>query len=479
MIMKKTLFIVMILAWVMAACTDDDSFSNSPNRRLTFSADTVNLDTVFSRVPTSTRTFWVYNRSGSGLRLVNVRLKSGNQAGYRVNVDGTPLNAASGFQASDLEVRNKDSIRVFVELTSALNGKDTPQRVEDDLVFTLESGVQQSVCLRASSWDANVIRSLTLARDTTFLPGKPTIVYGGIRVPEGTTLTISPGVTLYFHADAGINVDGTLCVEGTPEQPVTLRGDRLDRMFDYLPYDGVSGQWQGLRFGGNSYGNMLNYADIHSTMDGVVCDSSDVDRSKLSMTGTIVHNCNGTGVSLRAAYVTLDNCQLSNTLGACLSAKGGRVAMNQCTLAQFYPFDVNRGPALAFANHDDTLDLPLKIDVTNSIVTGYANDVVEGSVRDSTVAFDYHFDHCILRTPKDSTDERLTNIDFEDVKDTASYGEKLFRKVDIDRQSYDFRLSTKSAAIGKANTETSLPADRRGKLRGDKPDVGCYQHDDE
>ena len=477
--MKKILLPLMIGAVALAACTDDDAFSTSPNRRLTFSTDTVRLDTVFSRVPTATPTFWVYNRSGSGLRLASVRLESGNQTGYRVNVDGTSLGAASGFQAADLEVRDKDSIRVFVELTSALNGKDTPQKVEDNLVFTLESGVEQKVCLSALSWDADVVRSLTLSRDTTFTSGKPVIVYGGITVPEGTTLTLAPGVTLYFHADAGLQVDGQLRIEGTPQQNVTLRGDRLDRMFDYLPYDGVSGQWKGITIGKTSYGNVVNYADIHSTMNGIVCDSADVEPSKLAMLGTIVHNCNGYGVKLRHVNATLDNCQLTNTLGDCLLVEGGRVAMNHCTLAQFYPFDANRGAALTFANHDADYDMPLELDVKNSIVTGYASDVLQGSLRDSTVAFDYRFSHCLLRTPKDSTDERLTDIDFEDVKDTANYGEHLFRKVDIDRQSYDFRLSRKSAAIGKADPLTALPEDRRGKARGDKPDAGCYQHDEE
>lgn len=476
--MKRTILYIILFAVAMVACTDDDSFSNSPNRRLTFSTDTVRLDTVFSRVPTSTRTFWVYNHSGSGLRLANVRLKGGNQSGYRVNVDGVNLGAASGYQTSDLEVRNKDSIRVFVELTSAMNGKDTPQKVEDLLVFTLESGVEQSVCLSALSWDADVIRSLTLQRDTVLSKGKPTIVYGGITVPTGTTLTINPGVTLYFHADAGLQVDGTLIIKGTAEENVVLRGDRLDRMFDYLPYDGVSGQWKGIHIGADSYDNLIDYADIHSTMDGVVCDSSDVERQKLTMTASIVHNCNGEGVWLRSVKAQLDNCQLTNTYGNCLRVEGGNVAVNNSTLAQFYPFDANRGAALAFANHDDKYDLPLTFSMQNSIVTGYANDVLEGSVKDSTIAFDYHFDHCILRTPKDSTDERLTNIVFEDVKDTARYGERIFRKVDADLQRYDFRLSKSSVAVGQANPETALPIDRNGARRGEEPDLGCYQHEE-
>ena len=101
-----------MLLFVVASfvsCSDDDSFSLSTNHLLTFSTDTVKLDTVFSNVPTPTKTLWVFNRSGDGIRCVNVRLERGNQTGFRVNVDGTYLGEASGFQTSNVEIRNKDS----------------------------------------------------------------------------------------------------------------------------------------------------------------------------------------------------------------------------------------------------------------------------------------------------------------------------------------------------------------------------------
>ena len=44
---------------VLFSCTDDDDFSTSAALRLTFSEDSVAFDTVFSQVPTATKTFWV------------------------------------------------------------------------------------------------------------------------------------------------------------------------------------------------------------------------------------------------------------------------------------------------------------------------------------------------------------------------------------------------------------------------------------
>ena len=250
------------LLLTMFACTDDDSFSTSAGLRLTFSEDTIFLDTVFSRVPTAAKSFWVFNHSGDGIRCSQVKLEKGNQTGFRVNVDGTYLSSTLGYQTQNVEIRNKDSIRVFVELTSPENGIEGPQLLEDNIVFTMESGVEQKVNLNAYTWDAEILSNLVIKGDTTLGGEKPTVIYGGIRVDSLATLHIPAGKTLYFHAGAGIDVYGKLLVEGSAEQNVILRGDRLDHMFDYLPYDLVSGQWNGIHFFESSYDNRLEYMDL-------------------------------------------------------------------------------------------------------------------------------------------------------------------------------------------------------------------------
>ena len=64
-----------LMAFLLPSCSDDDDFTMSPANLLTFSQDTVSLDTIFSRVPTATKTFWVYNKSGSGIRCSSIRLE--------------------------------------------------------------------------------------------------------------------------------------------------------------------------------------------------------------------------------------------------------------------------------------------------------------------------------------------------------------------------------------------------------------------
>lgn len=468
-----------ITAAILLSCTDDDSFSSSPNNRLTFSADTVSMDTVFSTVPTSTRTFWVYNKSGDGIRCANVRLAQGNQNGFRVNVDGVYLSGTSGYQTSNVEIRNKDSIRVFVELTAPMNGKETPQLIEDDIIFTLESGVEQKMPLKAYTWDAQMMRDVRISQDMTMDGnGRPIVIYGGLRVDSMVTLKIQAGTTLYFHADAGIDVYGTLISEGTPEENVVMRGDRTDRMFDYLPYDRVSGQWQGIRLHEASYGNMLNYTDVHSTFNGIVCDSSDVEKPKLRMYGSIVHNCQGYGIKSVNSKIDVINSQISNTLDDCVAVIGGDATLTNCTLAQFYPFDAGRGAALRYANSDD---MPLlRMDCINSIVTGYADDVIMAVGKDKDDKLNYRFISSLLRTKKVENDENIINVIWEDVEDMkddedAVTGDKNFKLVDIDMQKYNFGLAENSPAIDNADPAFAPATDRNGLGRDDKPDMGAFE----
>lgn len=481
--MKRLLFFchIMLVFVVFASCDDNDSFTTNPSSILSFSKDTVSLDTVFSTVPTSTYTFWIYNHNDDGLRLSQVRLARGNQSGFRVNVDGTYLDNTMGSLVRDLEVRGGDSIRVFVELTSSLTNSSDPQLVEDNLVFTLESGTEQRVNLRAYSWDALLCRNVVISRDTTIASSKPVVVYGGLTVDSGATLTVTAPTKLYFHSDAGIDVYGRLVISGSAGNDVVLRGDRTDRMFDYLPYDRVSGQWQGIRFRPSSTGNTIAYADIHSATDGIVCDSAAYDSisPRLSLANVTIHNCKGAGLRAYNSNIKAENCQITNTLGDCMAIYGGKASVLYCTLAQFYPFDAQRGVALRFANRYGEADYPLHLmECRNSLVTGYASDEMMGETGDTLVAFNYRFYDCILRTPPIGDSlllEKFVNVVFEVPEDTVQ-GTDHFVNIDTDNLYYDFHLDSLSTARGRAKAIDACPLDRDGRERGQAPDVGCYQY---
>lgn len=443
--MKRILCFISILL-ALLSCSDNDSFTTSTSARLSFSTDTVKLDTVFSGIGSSTYSFWVFNHSADGIRIESVRLAKGNQTGFRANVDGSYLDNALGSIVNNLEVRKGDSIRVFVELTAAYNQQDVAQALEDALVFRLESGVEQSVCLRGVAWDALLLKDLTISSDTLIESIKPLVVYGGIKVQKDATLTIR-NTTLYFHDQAGIDVYGRLHTDS-----VLMRGDRLDHMFAYLPYDRVSGQWRGIRFYASSYGNELLNTELRNATNAVVCDSAAYgvtpDKNRFYMEKCTVHNSKGTGVEANNAFIELVDCQLTNALGDCVAIYGGAAVISGCTLAQFYPFSANRGVALRFSNKKGKYDYPLEMMMmTGCIVTGYADDEVMGQTGDKNIPFDYDFANCLLRTPEVNDTARFSSIIWEKPTDEIQ-GKKHFVLIDEGNFIYDFHLDSLSTAKG-------------------------------
>lgn len=58
------------------------------------------------------------------------------------------------------------------------------------------------------------LNSLEVKQDQLLESTLPVVVYGGIRVDSAATLTIAPGTQLYFHENAGLQVFGSLKIEG-------------------------------------------------------------------------------------------------------------------------------------------------------------------------------------------------------------------------------------------------------------------------
>ena len=443
--MKRIIYFLAILMTIVA-CQDDDNFSTSTGLRLTFPQDTLKMDTIFSRTPSSTYTFWVYNNNDAGIKMQSVRLRRGNQTGFRVNVDGIYLDNSNGSQTSDVEIRRNDSILVFVELTPGEMGQLEPTLLEDDLLFQMESGVEQKVCLQAWVWDAMKLYSPVITQDSLIESSVPIVVFGNMRVEEGATLTIR-NTTLYFHDESGLDVHGTLYMEDC-----VLRGDRLDDMFSYLPYDRVSGQWNGVMINETSKGNRFVRTEIRNGCYGVICDSAalDLDQYRLEMENCIVHNCSGAGVAAINAYVRLDHCQLTNMGHECFSIFGGVAEISHCTFAQFYPFSADRGPALRFTNfYNGLIAMPVYVTCHNSIITGYADDVLLGDMLgEDPATFDYEFERCLMRTPEVTDEpERFVDIIWETPEDSIQ-GKKHFVQIDEDNLIYDFHLDSLSTAQG-------------------------------
>jgi len=481
--MKKKYFkisLIFLAAFVFGSCMSEEKFETLKGDKLAFSKDTIKMDTVLAGVGTATRYFMIYNRNTDGVSITDVGFESGESYGFRVNVDGIYIN--NGLQES-IDCRTKDSLRVFVELTPRLTDVDDPVEMSANLIFTLANGIKQKVVLTASIQDVIVLRGVHIKKDTILSARRPYLVPDSLTVDQGATLTLAAGTRYYFHSNACLRVDGSLHAVGTIQNPVLLRGDRTDLMFVNQPYDRVSNQWQGIHFTENSYGNHLNYCDIHSGYDGIVCDSSDVTKEKLYLENSIVHNMGGDCLRAFASKIFIGNSQITNAAGNCVNLCGGDADFIHCTIANFYPFSGFRGASLLYTNEYHQTAYPLvRAYFRNCLITGYSQDEIMGekSQKFQDVAFNYGFYNCLLNTPEIKDDDRVEKCVWDNENNKVCR-EGNFQKFNEDALIFNFDLVPKSQAIGMADiavTESYYPYDRLGvlRLKNGQSDVGCYEY---
>lgn len=454
----------------------DENYSSNPNHRLSFSVDTLSFDTVFTTIGSATKEFMIYNRNDQPLLISEILLASGEETGFRINVDGR-----KGDHSQDVRIQAKDSLYVFVEVTVNPNASNQPLLVNDSIIFTT-NGVKQSVHLEAYGQNVNLYKNgLILTQDTRFTAERPYLIYDSLVISPDVTLNIDPGVTFYMHDTAKVIAYGTLIAQGTHENPIVFRGDRLDFILnDLLPYDRTPSQWEGIFFRPESYNNMMDNVIVRNGKTGLTFEKSSPEQSKLKLSNSQITNM---GENLFFAFncnIEITNTELTNAGGGVVVLIGGEYHFIHCTLANFMTLEKRTTPCLTMTNNANNETYPLKATFDNCIIDGSFNagkQEYKGELKcsvDNAAAFDYLFNHCVIKT-NGSDNEHFKEVLFTNV--SPSY--KL-RGGEKNKYRFDFRPdSLTTLGVGKADilVTQQYPEDRYGinRLTNDGPDIGAYE----
>lgn len=457
--------LLVIAAAILPGCISDD-VSHSPSDILTFSADTLDFDTVFTDLGTPTARLLVINRAGKAINISSIRMRSDNGV-FSINVDGV-----SGNEFENVEIRANDSIYVFVECLIEASDASEPFEVEENLDF-VTNGVSQTVVMRAYGQNVNRLHGVTLTNDTTFTDDRPYIVFDTLRVAKGITLTLKPGTRLFFHDKGFLQVDGTLLALGAVGKPILMKGDRLDNVLPDVGYDILSGQWDGIRFGAESFGNRMEFVEMQSSVSGVIVDSCGVaDRNKLVLLNSWLHNAQVNVLKSSHSQVNAYGCCFSDAGEAVVSLTGGNHSFVQCTLANNYLFAISPESILTLDHVVDSDDkvcgLPLmKALFANSIIYGIVSPLTPGDLDGSEV-----FLQNVLLGESGSDDEHFISClwDMDPMFETVR-NEYLF----------NYRLKEDSPAIGAGNPEfiteiDAIDMDGISRLANGNPALGAYAH---
>jgi len=501
------LFTISILIF-WSSCRKDFDFAPSTGD-LSFSKDTIYLDTIFADIGSSTYNLKVYNRSDDDISIPSVRLSQGESSNYRLNVDGM-----AGKVFENVELLANDSLFIFIETTYNTEGNPLSdlQFLDTDAIEFDSGSNLQKVELVTLIKDAififpdrdnttNIIETLTFDVDgdgtpdetnlqgrfleddeLTFTNEKPYVIYGFAAVDEGDVLTIEAGARIHFHANSGLLVtnNASLKVNGALsndqdllENEVIFEGDRLEPLYEDIP-----GQWSTIYLFDGSVDNEINYATIKNSTVGVLCElNQDAPNDKLTIRNSKIYNSSNFGILARATSIRGENLVINNSGQSSFAGTlGGKYNFTHCTIANYWNSSFRQFPSVLlnnfFINADNsvTINNLEEANFNNCII--YGNDNAEIDITgDSDAELEYKFTDCIIRFESNNNPFDFDDgINFQNISlnDDPSF------KLPFEN---DLRLNENSEAIGIGNSifAGQVPFDILGIGRTMTTDLGAYQ----
>lgn len=448
----------------LSGCIEDE-FTTSPSSQPVMSVDTLDLGLLFTGEASPTFSFKIFNHHKKSLNISHIALRDNNDNILRLNVDGI-----AGREFNDVEIREGDSIFVFVEATLPDLGLSAPTMYTYHLDLTT-NGRTETVVITATGIDATRLAGRVLDTDTRFDATRPYIIYDSLVVAPNATLTLGPGTKLHFHDGAQLIVDGTLQCLGAPGELVEMTGDRLGNVVGRVDYEIMSGQWEGVYFSPLSHANRMEYTSIRNTVWGVVVDSVSYTPAVPSL---YMLNCqlrNSKEYTLLSSFSAVEalGCELAEAAYGVVALQGGTARLVNCTIANYYLFSALHGPALQMYHvmPDDPapdIDLPLlSATIDNCIIYGNGTDLSHGDLTGSAV----FLRHCLLKSAGED-DENFIGCLWD--------ADPLYGTV-REEYHFDYRLRTESPAIGAAMPELipeELTIDINGEPRWPGLNLGAY-----
>ncbi|CAG0991166.1 hypothetical protein FLAV_02315 [Flavobacteriales bacterium] len=481
--LKKSgyIFLLAIVVIFSFSCRKDKLLTD-PSALLKFSLDTVLFDTVFTTIGSTTKRLLVYNTHNKSILISSIQLAGGKNSNFRINVDGLPGDA------QQIKIRPKDSLYIFIEVTVDPNNTNSPFVISDSILF-ITNGNKQDVDLVA--WGQNAIYYTPkyyqpglppysiIECNATWNNVKPYVVYGYAVVDSACTLTIEQGTKIHFHRNAGLWVyrGGRIVVNGTKENPVEFRGDRLEWTYNEKP-----GQWDRIWINEGSSDNVFNYAIIKNAYIGLQIETlpfgnASISNNKCILKNTRIQNCSGAGILARNYKIEGANCLIERS-GEYnfIVAGGGEYDFRHCTFANYWKEGSRQTPAIFLQNYFTNIFTGSEV-VKDISKCNFYNCIITGSLENefstewkSGGNINYLFHHSVIKTTVNTSTSSFVNI----IKNPSG---DLFKNYTL----FDYHLSSNSSAINigdptQVSTGLEKDLDDVNRLSSGNPDAGCYEY---
>ncbi|MCX7953590.1 MAG: hypothetical protein N3A01_00195 [Bacteroidales bacterium] len=457
--------IITLLVLLFTFCKKENKYLDT-DVKLSFSVDTLLFDTVFSTIGSATYYFTVYNKTNRPVKISKIRIGKGSQSYFKINIDGI-----SATEINDYELDANDSFFVFVQVKIDPTNSNNPILVHDSIEFHTKNKIYD-VDLIAYGQDVHLIKGEIFYTNTTFVPDKPYLIYNSMLVDTNATLTIEAGTKLYFHKGSKLYVKGTLKVNGTLENPVIFRHDRLEDWYNKIP-----GQWGGIHLLAGSRNNVINYADIKNAIIGIQADSFVTQEPCLTISNTRFFNMAigaiyALGSSIKGWNLIIGNCGYF-AIGLFI---GGYYEFYHCTVYNCWYQSVRQTPSIILNNYYKDINNVYQIRPLQNAL--FANCILYGNIQQEILLdsfpnmnyFNYQFKNCLIKVPENFN---TNNFHWENIY--KNYAPSL-----KDPANENFELTQNSFCINKGNyniaVSYALDYKQYNRLTDGMPDLGAFEY---
>ncbi len=494
----------------LSSCRKDFEFEPSQGG-LTFSRDTVYLDTVFTNIGSSTYTLKVYNNSDRDIVIPSIKLGKADSK-YRMMVDGMTGNDGIGKFFPNVELLAKDSLFIFIETTANIADADPTDFLYTDQIefgnganlqsVDLVTLIQDAVFLYPQRFIDGTTEELLLGSGETqdtisgffldhnenndeyrFTATKPYVIYGYAAVAPNETLNIDPGARIHFHAESGIIVasGGKIIANGgissdrvAMENEIVFEGDRLEPIFSDVP-----GQWGAIWLTPGSGASEFNHVTIKNAVIGLYIQNN---AETVSIKNTQIYDCSNFGIYAQTATVTGENVVINSAGQVALACSlGGSYEFKQSTFNNNWPssrqlavlvdnFLVNDGIVTSY-------DLR-KAQFSNCIIFG-SNQIELGLNRATTGLWEnVNFTKCMIKF--NASADVFTEFPIYNFINDPSQIKKNGNPDFWDIPNNKLQIGTASDAIGFGDpavaAEVPIDLDNVNRSIAPTKDLGAYQN---
>lgn len=452
----RNLVVLSIIALIVgiSSCRDDFDFDIASDE-LVFSKDTLSLDTIFNYTNSQTYKVSIYNQQNKDIHIPKLYLSRGESSFFKINVDGM-----SGYDFENVAIRKKDSILIFVEI--AAGEAPAIPHYEDEIVFETNYGFQQiklmSYIEKAKFYNTELSDNYTLT-ENNWTNEYARVLFGTVNADN---LNIGPKTKVYFHKDANLYINGALNINGSFQNEVLFRTDRMDERSDSLPDN-----WGKIKIKSPSTAvlNSVNYAIIKGGSIGL-----EVESSRLEISNSKIFNNEKIGLYGVNSTIRGENLLINNSNLAALAIEGGDVQFVHSTFANYFNIGQGAGGnySLFLGNlGENDVNLPLtQANFFNCIFYGRASNAIIFGQGNS--AFNHNFKNNVIKL---TYPEQVSGIDASNITDEdPGYVNPGFGKNDL-------RLKSDSPIAGLANSVYAawVPFDILNHPRTSAPTAGAYQ----